>query len=80
MVQRFSGQEYWILDRFLREIHRSLYCPKKKLVVVVALSGTIQGNKEMLWTYIDQFTQVDVELLGAKKPLSAGYPRTAFVG
>lgn len=35
-------------------------------MTVSTLSGTVQGNNESLQSYIDQFTQVVMEVKGAK--------------
>lgn len=38
-------------------------------MTVVALSGIIQEKKESLWSYIDRFTLVSVEVEGAEESL-----------
>lgn len=32
-----------------------------------SLNGIFQGNKQILWSYIDMFTQVDVEVDGGQR-------------
>lgn len=38
---------------------------KRKLVIVSTLSGITQGKMESLWSYIDRFIEVGLEVEGA---------------
>ncbi|KAL5070505.1 hypothetical protein RYX36_021392, partial [Vicia faba] len=42
---------------------------KRDLVTAITLSEIIQGKKERLWSYIDQFTQVSIKVYGVEEGL-----------
>lgn len=43
---------------------------KKQLLTIDFLSGIIQGKEKSLWSYINCFMQVDVEVQGAKEGMN----------
>lgn len=54
---------------FCKRFSAHLSTLKIQPVVVVALSGIVQGKKKRLKSYFDHFTQVIVEVEGAKEYL-----------
>lgn len=67
------------MEEFIKTVYNSLYRPKKEACVIATLSRVAQGKKKSLQSYIDQFTQVYIEVKGAEKGLKCSILESGLI-